>query len=302
MEKTTIEYIKQKNKELEKKTEIKNELIKKIKYFRWKIRKDVIINRISEEFKNNFVEENIWNVFSEIINQNNENKQRKEKLMAQLMKIKSEIQREKRKYSMLKKILIKEDFSWVDEYSINKRKKKRDETKSKIEHFNRILDTLEEKKVDIEKEISGIEVVESKKRLYNTRKSLEHKDTNYNENNKYKKYTIEELLKYDIWLSKELKNYILNEIKIESSTKCHSKKNKWNINMFTVIICVFILGAMLSWFLDPYVIQIILWWILWLFILIYLKKSLKCDYFTIFLFIIAIVWLFIFTSFFNQKH
>lgn len=224
MEKTTIEYLKNINKKREKRNEIKNELIKKIRYFYWmsKETKDSLINKITEEFVKNENEEKSWYVFSEVSKQNKENKERKDKLTLELLKIKGEIQKEKRKYAMLKKMLVNEDFSWDDEYSIKKRKTKRDEIKVKVEQFNTKMQKLEAKKNGIEQEISQVEVIDNKKKIHNSWKEFERKETNY------AKYSVNELLNYNIWLSKNLKNEIKKELTLATVKE---NKNIWFNNI-----------------------------------------------------------------------
>ena len=224
MEKTTIEYLKNINNKREKRNEIKNELIKKIRYFYWmsKETKDSLINKITEEFVKNENEEKSWYVFSEVSKQNKENKERKDKLTLELLKIKGEIQKEKRKYAMLKKMLVNEDFSWDDEYSIKKRKTKRDEIKVKVEQFNTKMQKLEAKKNGIKQEISQVEVIDNKKKIHNSWKEFERKETNY------AKYSVNELLNYNIWLSKNLKNEIKKELTLATVKE---NKNIWFNNI-----------------------------------------------------------------------
>ena len=273
MEKTTIEYLKNINKKREKRNEIKNELIKKIRYFYWmsKETKDSLIKKISYEFDKNENGEKSWNLFSEVLKQNKVNKEKRDKLTLELLKIKSNIQKEKRKYAMLKKMLIKEDFSWVDEYSIKKRKAKRDETKSKVDEFNSKIKALESKKNDIEQELSQVEVVENKKKLHNSWKWLEKNETNY------KKYTIKELLNYNIWLSKELKDEILKEIISGKNTLVNTNSGNRFLNNVKIIcrgsVIVAILSSVFSikW-LDSEDLLILFGWIFWAWIYILCKK------------------------------
>jgi len=273
MEKTTIEYLKNINKKREKRNEIKEELIKKIKYFYWisKETKELLINKITEEFDKNENEEKSWNVFSEVSKQNKANKERKDRLTTELLMVKSEIQKEKRKCTMLKKKLVKEDFSWVDEYSIKKRKNKRNETKTKIEQFNIKIKSLEIKKENLEQEISQIEVIENKKKLHNSRKSLKQNETNY------KKYTINELIKYDIWLSKELKDRIKHEVEIKPKTITTTHGFDSFVDIVMTVCSGSVIAAIIFWTLSPIKDQceilVIVWRILWTRIYIICKKA-----------------------------
>lgn len=273
MEKETIEYIKSINKKQQNKIEVKDELIKKINNFRWisKIEKEELIKKITDEIQKNEKKEKYWDIIKEISEQNNSNKEKRENLIVELTKIKSEIQKEKRRYSMLKKILIKEDFSWEDEYTIKKKKKKWDNIKVKIDQYDKKIKELKEKKMNIEKEISWIEILEDNRKVHNSWKSLEKNES------KYKKYTLNELLKQDIWLSKELKTEIkkLGEAKPDIWTR--------RINSFANIVKVVcswsvitaILFAGLSRLKDPYEIIVIVWWILWIWLYILTKKTRK---------------------------
>ena len=273
MDKTTIEYINKNRRKREKKNEIKNELIKKIRYSSWmeKNMKDDLINKILVEFAENENREKAWNVFEEISKQNETNREKRENLLAELNKINLEIQKEKRRYAMQKKILINEDFSWVDEYSIKRKKKKRDETKSKVEKYDIALKKLKEKKIKIEEEISGLEIYDIKKKVHNSRKSLKNIDS------KYKNYSINELLKQDIWLSKYLKNKIKTEISKKRTPDNRPQTGNWFLNLVKIICIGSIIVTAMSWLLAPFFtdgceLLVIFWTIIWLRIYITFKR------------------------------